>query len=143
FEKIKRSTLAFAAKNDFSDIPNFDISPQTVAMKADGKDNVRVEFRSPLKKSYPAGTPFRLHSPFSPSMYYLVSGWMPAGNGKDFTVKLQGINDKPGTGREKFWKGTKYVRPFVWFGNWNRVPGKEARLLVDGLSFEEVDTPAK
>jgi hypothetical protein len=76
-------------------------------------------------------------------MYYLVSGWMPAGNGKDFTVKLQGINDKPGTGREKFWKGTKYVRPFVWFGNWNRVPGKDARLLVDGLSFEEVDTPAK
>lgn len=143
FEKIKRSTLAFNAKKDFSDIPNFDISPQTVAMKADGKDNVRVEFRSPLKKSYPAGTPFRLHSPFSPSMYYLVSGWMPAGNGKDFTVKLQGINDKPGTGREKFWKGTRYVRPFVWFGNWNRVPGKEARLLVDGLSFEEVDTPAK
>jgi hypothetical protein len=143
FEKIKRAAIAFNARKDYSDIPNFDVSPQTVAMKADGKDNVRIEFRAPLKKSYPAGTPIRLHSPFSPSMYYLVSGWMPAGDGKDFTVKLQGINDKPGTGREKFWKGTAYVRPFVWFGNWNRIPKAEARLLVDGLSFEEIDAPGK
>ena len=143
YDKIRIAVVAFGVKKDFSDIPNFDLSPQTSAMKADGKDNVRIEFKAPLKKSYPAGTAVRLHSPWAPSMYYLVSGWMPAGDGKDFTVKLQGINNKPGTGRDKFWKGTAYIRPFVWFGNWNRRPGKEAKLLVDGLSLEETEASGK
>lgn len=139
---IKTAVVAFNTKADFSDIPNFDLSPQSTAIKDEG-ENLKIELRSPLKKSYPAGTPVRLHSPWSPSMYYLVSGWMPAGEGKSFTVKLHGINTEPGTPRSKFWKGTKYVRPFIWFGNWNRRPKEGAKLLVDGFSFEETDMPGK
>ena len=139
---IKTAVVAFNTKADFSDIPNFDLSPQSTAIKAEG-ENLKIELRAPLKKSYPAGTPVRLHSPWSPSMYYLVSGWMPAGEGKSFAVKLHGINNEPGTPRAKFWKGTKYVRPFIWFGNWNRRPKEGAKLLVDGFSFEETDAPGK
>jgi hypothetical protein len=44
---------------------------------------------------------------------------------------------KSGTPIDKFWAGTKYVRVFVWFGNWNRKPEKGAKLLVDDIKFTE------
>ena len=66
-----------------------------------------------------------------------------AGNGEERIVRLQGVNPHAGAtgGRNgvfHFWKGTAYVRPFIWFGNWNRLPKKGAKLLVDGFSMEEV-----
>ena len=72
-------------------------------------------------------------------MYYLANGWMPAGEGKECTVILSGISDKAGAVSKQFWKGTVYARPFVWFGNWNRIPKKGAKLLVDGFSLVETD----
>lgn len=139
YEKLKYTAVAFNVKDDFSDIPNFDISPQCGKMAPDKDGNLYIELKGKLKKDYPAGTPVRLHSPWSPSMYYLASGWMPAGDGKDFTVILKGVMDKPGLSSKIFWKGTKYIRPFVWFGNWNRRPKQGAKLLIDGFSLEEVD----
>jgi hypothetical protein len=47
---------------------------------------------------------------------------------------LQGIS-KFGTPANQFWKGTKYVKPFFDFGNWDRIPPKGARLLVDDITF--------
>ena len=143
FKTIKVAVVVFGAKDDFSDIPNFNISPQIASIKTEGNENLRINLKAPLKKDYPAGMAIRLHSPWTPSMYYLASGWMPAGKGKDVVVTLKGIMDMPGTPSDKFWKGTVYVRPFVWFGNWNRRPKAEARLLVDGFSFEEIDAPKK
>ena len=139
YEKIKYSAVAFNIKKDYSDLPNYDISPQCFKMSPDQDGNLRLEFKAPLKKDYPAGTPVRIHSPWSPSMYYLASGWMPEGEGKECTAILRGIKNDAGTSAKQFWKGTKYVRPFVWFGNWNRRPKKGAKLLVDGWSFEATD----
>ena len=142
YKKMKINVVAFGAKKDYSDIPNFDISPQTKGVKDMPDGNMQILLKKPLKKDYPAGTPIRLHSPWSPSMYGLASGWMPAGDGVERTAILEGIKSVPGTRQEKicqFWKGTKYVRPFVWFGNWNRKPKKGAQLLVDGFSFVEED----
>ena len=81
-------------------------------------------------------------------MYYLAPGWVPAGNGEERIVRLQGVNPHAGAtgGRNgvfRFWKGTAYVRPFIWFGNWNRLPKKGAKLLVDGFSMEEVSVSQK
>lgn len=139
YEKYRHAAVAFNIKKDFSDIPNFDISPQCAKMTPDKNGNLRIDLKGKLKKDYPAGTLIRLHSPWSPSMYYLAAGWMPAGEGKECTAIIRGISDKQGTHRTMFWKGTKYVRPFVWFGNWNRRPKQGAKLLVDGFSFEETD----
>lgn len=137
YEKIKYSAVAFNAKKDFSDLPNYDISPQCMKLAADKDGNLRIELKYPLKKDYPAGTPVRLHSPWSPSLYFLASGWMPAGEGRDCVAVLHGVADSHGAPHNKFWKGTKYVRPFIWFGNWNRKPQPGAKLLIDGFSFEE------
>lgn len=134
FRAPKRFSLAFNAKKDFSDIPNFDLAPACAKILPDGNGNLRVELRRPLKKTYSPGTPTRLHSAFSTPMYYLASGWMPAGDGKTCVAVIKGILSSHGTSRVNFWKGTKYIRPFIWFGNWNRKPKKEARLLIDNIS---------
>ena len=143
YKTIKVAVVAFYAKADYSDIPNFDLSPQMANMELHGENEIKINLKKPLKKSYPAGTDIRLHSPWSPSMYFLGAGWMPAGEGKSFTATLRGLSDKPETPRDKFWKGTKYVRPFIWFGNWSKLPKPGAKLLVDGFSFEEIDEPEK
>ena len=139
YEKLKYFAVAFNAVKDFSDLPNFDLSPQASKIKPDKDGNLYIELKGKLKKDYPAGTPVRIHSPWSPSMYYLASGWMPEGEGRECTATISGVLDKAGTSSKKFWKGTKYVRPFVWFGNWNRRPKKGAKLLVDGFSLVEAD----
>ena len=139
YEKIKYSAVAFNVKKDYSDLPNYDISPQCSKMIPDKDGNLRIELKAKLTKDYPAGTPIRIHSPWSPSMYYLASGWMPADDGKECVAILRGIKNDAGISSKEFWKGTKYVRPFVWFGNWNRRPKQGAKLLVDGWSFESTD----
>ncbi|MBE6406118.1 MAG: hypothetical protein E7040_08865 [Lentisphaerae bacterium] len=139
FQKIKNKRAAFNAKEDFSDIPNMDLAPTCSKVEKTTDGNVRMELKSVLKKDYPAGTKIRFHAPYGPPMYYLTSGWMPAGEGKECTVVLSGISDKPGATSKQFWKGAVYARPFIWFGNWNRIPKKGAKLLVDGFSLVETD----
>lgn len=139
YQKVRVFRVVFHAEKDFSDIPNFNLSPGCKKITPTKDGNLRIDFAAPLKKDYPAGTTLRLHTPYGAPMYYLADGWMPAGDGKECTAVIHGIMEKPGTPRNKFWKGTKYVRPFVWFGNWNRKPEKGAKLLVDGLSLTETD----
>ena len=144
FRKFRQFVVAFGARKDYSDIPNFDLSPRCKGLKLDPSGHLRVELHSPLQKEYAPGTPTRFHSPWNPGLYYLAQGWVPPGSGEERIVRLQGISTYPGaTGSKnrnfKFWKGTAYVRPFIWFGNWNRIPRKGAKLLVDDFSFEEVE----
>ena len=141
YGKIKNLRSAFYAKEDFSDVPNFDLSSPCKKVEKTEDGNLRLELAKPLAKDYPAGTAIRFHSPYGPPMYYLANGWMPAGEGKECTVILSGISDKAGAVSKQFWKGTVYARPFVWFGNWNRIPKKGAKLLVDGFSLVETDKP--
>lgn len=135
FKRFKRFIVAFNIKKDFSDIPNFDISPSVSKLVDNGDGNLRIELRTPLKKDYPSGTLTRFHSPYGAPLYGLASGWMPSGDGKECVAVLKGIHSTPGASGAKFWKGTKYARPFVWFGNYNRKPQKGAKLLVDGMSL--------
>jgi hypothetical protein len=43
-----------------------------------------------------------------------------------------------GVSKTQFWKGTKYVKPFIRFGNWDRRPKRGAVLLVDDFTFTEI-----
>lgn len=145
YPKVKTHyKVAFHAQKDFSDIPNFDLSPTAKGFKLEKNGDLRIEFSKALEKDYAPGTPVRLHSHYSPGMYYLAPGWVKAG-GEERIVHLSGISTKAGVTwsrnrNYKFWKGTCYIRPFIWFGNWNRIPKKDAKLLVDGFSFE-VESP--
>ncbi|MBQ9335998.1 MAG: hypothetical protein IJS14_01715 [Lentisphaeria bacterium] len=144
--KFKACVVAFGAMKDGSDLPNFDLSARIAAMKPGENGNLRIELKKPLAKSYPAGTPVRLHAYYPHSMYDLAAGWVPAGPGIDHTVRLYSEGYTPGgTGGKtrKFWKGTKYFRPFVWFGNWNRKPKPGAKLLIDGWSVTEIPSAEK
>ena len=132
--KLKHWAVAFNAKDKYADLPSYDLSPRGKEMKVDG-DKIKLTLRSPLKKAYKAGTKVRMHSPWGAPFYWGAQGWMP-GEWKKFTVTMTGIAPY-GVSNKKFWKGTKYVKPFIWFGNWNRKPKKDARLLVDDFTFTE------
>ena len=130
--KIKHSLIAFNIKEQYQDLPNFDLSPQIEKLIDEGA-RYKVVLRGPLEKTYPAGTKIRLHSPWGAPFYWGADGWMPM-EWKNFSNTIKG-EAQNGTPKDKFWKGTKYVRIFVWFGNWNRIPKEEARLLVDDIKF--------
>ncbi len=130
--KIKACVVTFNIKNDYSDLPNFDFSPRIAQVIDHGRD-YRVTLTAPLGRSYPRGTKVRLQSPWGAPLYDLAEGWIPA-QWKEFSAKLSGIV-KHGAPKTKFWSGTKYVKPFIWFGNWNRKPKKGAKLLVEDFKF--------
>jgi hypothetical protein len=58
---------------------------------------------------------------------------MPA-EWKQFSTAMSG-EAQSGAPGDKFWPGTKYVRVFVWFGNYDKIPKEGARLLVDDITF--------
>lgn len=126
--------VAFNVKENYEDLPNFNISPKGNNIIPNKKENILV-LTYPIRQAYKAGTKIRLHYPYGPVFFWAAEGWMPA-EWKRFSITLKGLSDY-GTPKKHFWKGTKFVKPFFWFGNWNRRPAPEARLLVDDFSFVE------
>lgn len=130
--KTQYSAIAFNIQDNYQDLPNFNVSPQVEKM-VDEENQYRVILKGPLKKDYPAGTKIRLHAPWGAPFYWVAQDWIPA-EWKEFSTTMKG-EAQSGTPTDKFWKGTKYVRIFVWFGNYNRIPKQDARLLVDDIRF--------
>lgn len=133
------AAVAFNAKSNYQDLPNFDISPQIEKVVDEGATS-RIILKNKLAKAYPAGTPVRLHSPWGVPLYFVASGWMPT-EWKKFSATLSG-EDHRGVPSDKFWAGTRYVRVFVWFGNYDKIPKEGARLLVDDITFDCRDKTA-
>lgn len=84
--KIQPFTLlAFNAKADKSDLPNFELSqlidPQGTIVKEDGTPE--LAFKTPFKKGYPAGTQVRLHR--AGSTYIYAGNTKKAGEWVKFT----------------------------------------------------------
>ncbi len=124
--------IAFNADDNNRDLPNFDLSCSFMEI-TDENDHYRVELREPLATAFKAGTKLRLHAPWGAPLYWIADGWMPT-EWKQFSTILTG-EAANGTPEDQFWKGTKFVRIIVKFGNYNRLPDNEARLLVDDISF--------
>lgn len=129
--KPKDSSVAFNIQDKYQDLPNFDLI--RVDKIVDEGAQYKVILREPLKKSFPAGTKIRLHAPWGAPFYWVAKDWMPT-EWKPFSTTIQGEAEKSPSATQ-FWKGTKYVRVFAWFGNYNRIPDKAARLLVDDIKF--------
>ena len=62
YGKIKNLRSAFYAKEDFSDVPNFDLSSPCKKVEKTEDGNLRLELAKPLAKDYPTGTAIRFHS---------------------------------------------------------------------------------
>lgn len=134
--EIKTVSIAFNAKDDYSDLPNFDISPR-VSKVVDLGENYKVILSSPMPKSYKAGTKIRLHRPWGAPLYWIRMGWYPPEwTHVTNTMKSEAVYGAP---IDKFWHGTKYVRVFVWFGNWNLKPKDGAKLLVSDIDLIQED----
>lgn len=109
---------AFNAKEDMSDIPNFDIS--SMISKIEGNT---ITFKSPLKKAYPAGTMVRQHR--SGGTYiYTNSGKAP----KEWTV----WKGKPAQG--KIFRKATFVRPMIMI----RCNAKETGAAFNDFIIEEL-----
>lgn len=60
WKKGKHDYVAFNAKNDMSDIPNFELAGKITKIEKTG-DVYTISFARPLRKAYPAGTKVRQH----------------------------------------------------------------------------------
>lgn len=131
----KHYRIVLNVKKDLSDLPNFALSPRMEEMEETG-EGWKVTFQEPVEKSYPAGTAVRQHSAFLQGLYWVTNEWVPT-EWTTYSTTLQG-EALSGTPKDKFWRGTRYVRVMVRFGNWDRVPEEGAELLVDEISFRTV-----
>ena len=130
----KNGIVVFNARKDFSDLPNREASPPLKKFELLGKE-IKVTLAAPVSKSYPAGTPVRLHSPYGAGLYWVTTGFQKAEWTECKTV-LHGFI--PGISAQAFPVGTVYVKPFVQYGNWNHKPKEGAVLLVRNIKFKEV-----
>ncbi len=130
--KRQRSVIAFDVRGGYDDLPNFNLSPQIESI-IDKDSYYQVNLQEPLRASYRSGAHVRLHSPYKMPFYWAAEGWMPE-EWVEFSVAIEG-EARSGIAHGRFWPGTKYVRVFAWFGNWNRIPCEKAVLLVDDIRF--------
>jgi len=138
WQKYEHARIAFHAKKNLSDLPNFNLSPIfSKTEKTEG--GWKVVFKEPLDADYPQGTAVRLHLPWTPGLYWVADEWVPT-QWKKYATTLHG-EASVGTPIDQFWAGARYVRIMVRLGNWNRVPRPGAQLLVDEVRFREVLTP--
>ena len=126
--------VAFNIQDDYEDLPNMELSGQIDDIFEEGARR-KVVLREPLRADYPAGTRVRLHGPYTATLYWVGGGWMPT-EWRRWSVFIGG--EAPlGIPMTSFWRGTRYVRVFASFSNYNAVPEPGAVLLVDDLRFVE------
>jgi hypothetical protein len=117
WKKGRHYYIAFNAKKDMSDLPNFGLSSMISKIEQN-----TITLTSPLKKAYPADTQVRQHR--SGGTYvYTKSGDVP----KEWKV-WKGRSVKKGN----FRKGT-YIQPVVLF----RIP-KDGSVIFDEIVVEEL-----
>ncbi len=134
WHKRTQAIIAFNIKDNYDDLPNFELSPEIEKIIDEG-NTYKVILKGSMPSNYPEGTKIRLHSPYRAPFFWCTGarGWLTA-EWKLFSNTMKGESEC-GAASDKFWKGVKYVRVFVWFGNYNFIPKKNARLLVDDIKF--------
>ena len=105
--KWKKDTqVAFNAKKDKSDIPNYDIAKYTTKIEKQG-DVWVISLSAPLKKAYAAGTNVRQH--LSGGYIYSSIVRVPTSDWKTYTGTIDG---------KYMWVGSVTIRPILML-NWN------------------------
>ena len=129
--------VAFNAKKDFSDLPNYDTS--LGIKKVEKKDDVTVaELTGPLKKSYPAGTGVRVHHAGCGFYLYsvLANQKIPA-EWKQYSKKVT-VADSGQAGGQYFRQGTAFVQILI-LANFGQK--KDAKLAITEIKL--TDSEAK
>ncbi|MDD5597331.1 MAG: hypothetical protein PHV82_05270 [Victivallaceae bacterium] len=130
-----RTIVAFGAKEDFSDLPNTDLSAPIDKLEKQG-DIYEVTLKAPLKKNYPAGTEVRQHFLGGGYQYCAASYKQVPAEWTKYSALIKGIDQK-GPSNKQFWPGTKYVRAIVIL-NYQAKKDQDCQTLFDDIVFEEV-----
>jgi len=139
----KEAVIAFKIKDNYEDLPNYNISPLIKEIKEE-HNVLKITLTSPIQNTYEKGTRIRLHSRYGPPHYSAVNT-----GSKPFTEKWEQYSctflGEARTGHEakKFWRGARYVRPFIWFGHYSFTAASEARLHIDSIQFTVSASPAE
>ena len=129
--KTPYGAVAFDAKADFSDLPNFNfvfVPKNSIAKKGDVWE---ITLKTPLAKAYPAGTKIRQQLSSSTYIYAVIR--KVADKELQLAGTVSGLyKNKIGFG--KFWPGTKTFRLLVMHGSTK----PDAVLEIKNLKLEEV-----
>ena len=129
-----RSQVAFNAKADLSDLPNFEYTSLVSRVKrADDGNGWVVKFDRPLPKAYPAGTIVRQHN-YGASLDCCLAWRAVPAEWTSYSAELKGtaaLGTAPGN---QFWPGTKFVSVYLM----NDAGRKGAAIEFDNIVFEEV-----
>ena len=112
--------IAFFVNADFSDMPNYKLSPipKTVTAKEDG--TYLVELHGPLAFDAPAGTALRMHTDSSNFIYSGSAGGKLTPEWQTFSGTIKGM--RPGAGNRFWWKGS-HMAQVVFFAHGARISG--------------------
>jgi len=129
--KSPYSFIVLGAKEDLSDLPNYDRIFNQPEIKQNG-DVWEITLRKPLAKDIAAGTPVRQH--FAGSSFIYTAGMLkPSAQWVTRKGVISGIS-KFGIQYNKFWKGTEKARVLVLILNGD---GK-SETLVRNIKLVEV-----
>jgi hypothetical protein len=129
--------VAFNAKDDFSDLPNYGCgSGDRIAKITPSGDNMELELLKPLKKSYPAGTKLRAHTSSYGSYVYatVCAKKVP----KQWKAYSQNVTiAKPGKMSYQLLRpGTAFVK-IVILANYNKKA--DEKTAFTGLAMKEAE----
>ncbi len=104
--------IAFNAKDDFSDLPNYEVVYKILKIVPEG-DNMELQLSTAVKKAYPADTKVRMHTPACGSYVYttIVGSKVPK-IWKAYSNSA--VLGKPGQMGWKFFRpGTAFVKIII------------------------------
>lgn len=129
-----RSQVAFNAKTDLSDLPNFAYTSLVSRVKrADDGKNWIVKFDRPLPQAYPAGTIVRQHN-YGASLDCCLAWRAVPATWTKYSAEIKGTATLGTAPNNQFWQGTKYVSIYIF----NDAGRKDAALEFDDIVFEEI-----
>ena len=124
WEKAKKYWLiAFNAEDDFSDLPNRDLSP-----KVDSVNDNEVTLSKPINKAYPAGTKVRAQHASSTYLYAAATNRKTNNQWQEFSGKIQGKEWRLGTAKARV-----LICPYPSKDN------RQAKIQFKDISVEIVD----
>ena len=135
-KQIKRTQVAFRAKEDFSDLPNYILANKALKLEKKG-DIYELTLSRAIKGTFKAGTGIRQHISAGGHQYCAASGKNigPEWTKVSATIKGQA---KYGSPKNQFWPGTKYVRVVVIL-NYAAKKDSDTQALFDEVIFSEVE----
>ena len=124
--------VCFHAREDFSDLPNYAVSPKmkSVAQNPDG--TVLVTLGGPLGFDVPAGTPARIHATGS-NLYVIQVPQVPV-EWTEYSGEVQGVLTVPDWTNKSFPLKTAWAAPAI-LANWG---AKGTAIEIKDLRIEEL-----